>query len=1225
MARKFKSMDGNNAAAHVSYAFSEVAAIYPITPSSPMADLVDQWSANGLKNIFGTQVKVVEMQSEAGAAGAVHGSLGAGALTSTYTASQGLLLMIPNMYKIAAEQLPTVFHVSARTVSTHALNIFGDHSDVMACRQTGFAMLAEGNVQEVMDLSPVAHLSAISGKVPFINFFDGFRTSHEIQKVAVWDFEDLKDMCDMEAVEAFRKHALNPEHPATRGSHENGDIFFQHREACNKYYDELPAVVEKYMGKINEKLGTNYQLFNYYGAPDADRVIIAMGSICDVAEEVIDYMNAHGEKVGLVKVRLYRPFAADKLLEAIPATAKKIAVLDRTKEPGALGEPLYLDVVSALANAGKNDVKVIGGRYGLGSKDTPPSSVFAVYEELKLENPRRQFTIGIVDDVTNLSLPEHDAPNTAAEGTIECKFWGLGGDGTVGANKNSIKIIGDHTDKYVQAYFQYDSKKTGGVTISHLRFGDKPIRSPYYINKADFVACHNPSYVTKGFKMVNDVKPGGVFMINCQWDFEELSHHLNAEAKRYIAKNNIQLYTINAIDLAAKIGMGKRTNTILQSAFFTLAKVMPQEQAIQYMKDAATKSYSKKGEDVVKMNHEAIDAGATAFVKIDVPADWANAADDKAAHALEGKAELVTMVKDILHPVGKMDGDSLPVSVFMPHVDGQFELGAAAYEKRGVAVSVPTWDPEKCIQCNTCAYVCPHATIRAFALTEDEVKNAPEGLKTAAVKAGKGKGVYTYAIGVSPLDCMGCGVCVEACLAKDKAIKMVPQESELTQAQVWDYLVKTAPKADMQDNTVKGSQFKQPYLEFSGSCAGCAETSYARLVTQLFGDRMYISNATGCSSIWGGPAATSPYCTNSEGKGPAWCNSLFEDNAEHGLGMFVGQKAIRGALAEETKRLIAVEWAYAPLKEAAQKWLDTMEDGEANQAAAKEYIALLEESLMTLDENEAFISSPKGAEVFGDKRDAMLAHVKELKAKGEKYCDCDACKLAKAILDKKEYLNKKSVWIFGGDGWAYDIGYGGLDHVLASGEDVNIFVFDTEVYSNTGGQASKASNIGQVAQFAAAGKEMKKKSLSEIAMQYGYVYVAQVAMGANTAQTLKAIAEAEAYHGPSLIIGYAPCEMHSIKGGMMNCQKEMKKAVDCGYWNLFRFNPALAAEGKNPFTLDSKAPAGGYQEFLMNEARYARLTREFPERAEVLFARNEEAAKERYAHLMKLIDLYKAD
>ena len=1227
MARKFKSMDGNNAAAHVSYAFSEVAAIYPITPSSPMADLVDQWSANGLKNIFGTQVKVVEMQSEAGAAGAVHGSLGAGALTSTYTASQGLLLMIPNMYKIAAEQLPTVFHVSARTVSTHALNIFGDHSDVMACRQTGFAMLAEGNVQEVMDLSPVAHLSAISGKVPFINFFDGFRTSHEIQKVAVWDFEDLKEMCDMEAVEAFRRHALNPEHPNTRGSHENGDIFFQHREACNKYYDELPAVVEKYMGKINAKLGTDYQLFNYYGAPDADRVIIAMGSICDVAEEVIDYMNAHGEKVGLVKVRLYRPFAAGKLLEAIPATAKKIAVLDRTKEPGALGEPLYLDVVSALANAGKNDVKVIGGRYGLGSKDTPPRSVFAVYEELAKAEPKRQFTIGIVDDVTNMSLEEKPSPNTAAEGTIEVKFWGLGGDGTVGANKNSIKIIGDHTDKYVQAYFQYDSKKTGGVTISHLRFGDKPIRSPYYINKADFVACHNPTYVTKGFKMVNDVKPGGVFMINCQWDFDELCHHLNAEAKRYIAKNNIQLYTINAIDLAAKIGMGKRTNTILQSAFFTLAKVMPQEQAIQYMKDAATKSYSKKGEDVVKMNHEAIDAGATAFVKIDVPADWANAADEKAGHSLEGKAELVTMVKDILEPVGRMDGDSLPVSVFVPHVDGQFELGAAAYEKRGVAVSVPMWDPDKCIQCNTCAYVCPHATIRTFALTEDEVKNAPEGLKTAAIKAGKGKGVYTYAIGVSPLDCMGCGVCVEACLAgaKDpekRAIKMAPQESQAEQAQVWDYLVKTAPKADMQDNTVKGSQFKQPYLEFSGSCAGCAETSYARLVTQLFGDRMYISNATGCSSIWGGPAATSPYCTNKEGKGPAWCNSLFEDNAEHGLGMYIGQKAIRSALAEETKQLIAVEWAYQPLKDAAQKWLDTMEDGEANQAAAKEYIALLEESLMTLDENEAFITSPKGAEVFGDRRDAMLAHVKELKAKGEKYCDCDACRLAKSILDKKEYLNKKSVWIFGGDGWAYDIGYGGLDHVLASGEDVNIFVFDTEVYSNTGGQASKASNIGQVAQFAAAGKVMPKKSLTEIAMTYGYVYVAQVSMGANPNQTLKAIAEAEAYHGPSLIVAYSPCEMHSIKGGMANCQVEMKKAVECGYWNLFRFNPDLKKEGKNPFTLDSKAPAGGYQEFLMNEARYSALTRSFPDRAKELFALNEETAKKRYDKLTRLEKMF---
>ena len=1209
MARKFKSMDGNNAAAHVSYAFSEVAAIYPITPSSPMADLVDQWSANGLKNIFGTQVKVVEMQSEAGAAGAVHGSLGVGALTTTYTASQGLLLMIPNMYKIAAEQLPTVFHVSARTVSTHALNIFGDHSDVMACRQTGFAMLAEGNVQEVMDLSPVAHLAAISGKVPFINFFDGFRTSHEIQKVAVWDYEDLKDMCDMEAVEAFRKHALNPEHPVTRGSHENGDIFFQHREACNKYYDELPAVVEKYMGKVNEKLGTDYKLFNYYGHPEADRVIIAMGSICDVAEEVIDYLTAQGEKVGLVKVRLYRPFAADRLLEAIPATAKKIAVLDRTKEPGALGEPLYLDVVTALANAGRNDVVVTGGRYGLGSKDTPPASVFAVYTELQKEQPRRQFTIGIVDDVTNLSLPEVPAPNTAAEGTIECKFWGLGGDGTVGANKNSIKIIGDHTDKYVQAYFQYDSKKTGGVTISHLRFGDKPIRSPYYVNKADFVACHNPSYVTKGFKMVNDVKPGGVFMINCQWDFEELSHHLNAEAKRYIAQNNIQLYTINAIDLAASIGMGKRTNTILQSAFFTLAKVMPQADAIQYMKDAATKSYSKKGMDVVEMNHKAIDAGATAFVKIDVPADWANAVDAPVEHGLTGKPELVNMVKDILLPISKMDGDSLPVSTFMPYVDGQFEQGASAYEKRGVAVAVPTWDPAKCIQCNTCAYVCPHATIRAYALTEEEVANAPEGLKTAPVKAGKGKGVYTYAIGVSPLDCMGCGVCVEACLAKDKAIKMVPQEEELQQAKVWDYLVKTAPKADMQDNTVKGSQFKQPYLEFSGSCAGCAETSYARLVTQLFGDRMYISNATGCSSIWGGPAATSPYCTNAKGQGPAWCNSLFEDNAEHGLGMYTGQKAIRENLKAKTEALIAVEWARPELKEAAQKWLETYNEGEANQEATKAYVAALEAAICTVD--ELLASDKAEIKAFGQ----------ELQAKGETLCQCNACKLAKEILAQKEFLNKKSVWIFGGDGWAYDIGYGGLDHVLASGEDVNVFVFDTEVYSNTGGQASKASNIGQVAQFAAAGKEMKKKSLSEIAMQYGYVYVAQVAMGANPAQTIKAIAEAEAYHGPSLIIGYAPCEMHSIKGGMMNCQKEMKKAVDCGYWNMFRFNPA--AEGDKKFILDSKAPAGGYQEFLKNEARYARLTREFPERAEVLFAKNEDAAKERYEHLMKLTDLYK--
>ena len=1185
MGRKFKSMDGNNAAAYVSYAYTEVAGIYPITPSSPMADYVDQWAAAGQKNIFGTTVKVCEMQSEAGASGTVHGSLAAGALTTTYTASQGLLLMIPNMYKIAGELLPAVFHVSARTVASHALNIFGDHSDVMACRQTGFAMLAESNVQEVMDLSPVAHLAAIKGRVPFINFFDGFRTSHEIQKVAVWDYKDLAEMCDMDAVDAFRKHALNPERPAMRGSHENGDIFFQHREACNKYYDELPAVVEEYMDKINAKLGTDYKLFNYYGAPDAERVIVAMGSICDVTEEVIDYLNAHGEKVGLIKVRLYRPFATEKFLEAIPATCKKIAVLDRTKEPGAMGEPLYMDVVSALANAGMDEIRVIGGRYGLGSKDTPPASVFAVYDELTKESPKRQFTIGIVDDVTNMSLTEktrEETPNTAAEGTIECKFWGLGGDGTVGANKNSIKIIGDYTDKYVQAYFQYDSKKTGGVTISHLRFGDKPIKSPYYINKADFVACHNPSYITKGFKIVNDVKPGGVFLINCQWDMAELEHHLNAEAKRYIAKNNIQLYTINAIDLAIKVGMGKRTNTILQSAFFSLAKVMPEADAIKYMKDAAEHSYAKKGMDVVEKNWNAIDAGATAYVKIDVPASWADAVDAADEAVLEGKPELVKMVKNILLPIDKMDGDSLPVSTFVDHVDGQFELGASAYEKRGVAVTVPEWDADKCIQCNNCAFVCPHATIRPFMLTEEEAAAAPEAAKIRDVKAGKGKGVYKYTMAVSPLDCMGCGVCVGVC--PTKAISMVPQESQLAQQDVFGYMVsKVARKPEVEDLTVKGSQFKQPMLEFSGSCAGCAETSYARLVTQLFGDRMYISNATGCSSIWGGPAATSPYTTNKNGHGPAWANSLFEDNAEHGLGMYLGQNAIRGSLADKTKALIAIDWTDADLKAAGQAWLDTMENGEANAEASKKFVEELEASVIP-------------------------------------GCNCDACVLGRDILSQKEYLSKKSVWIFGGDGWAYDIGFGGVDHVLASGNDVNIFVFDTEVYSNTGGQASKASNIGQVAQFAAAGKDVKKKSLAEIAMSYGYIYVAQVAMGANPAQTIKAIAEAEAYHGPSLIIGYAPCEMHSIKGGMVNCQKEMKKAVECGYWNLFRFNPD--AEPGKKFTLDSKAPAGGYQEFLMNEARYSRLTREFPARANELFERNEKAAMERWEHLNRLVKMY---
>ena len=1182
MARKMKSMDGNTAAAHVSYAFTEVAGIYPITPSSPMADSVDQWAAAGQKNIFGTTVKVIEMQSEAGAAGTVHGSLAAGALTTTYTASQGLLLMIPNMYKIAGELLPCVFHVSARTVASHALNIFGDHSDVMACRQTGFAMLAETNPQEVMDLSAVAHLATIKSRVPFINFFDGFRTSHEIQKIQVWDYEDLKEMCDMDAVEAFRKRALNPEHAMMRGSHENGDVFFQHREASNKYYEAVPGIVEEYMGKVNAKLGTNYQLFNYYGAADADRVIIAMGSICDVAEEVIDYLNAHGEKVGLVKVRLYRPFRADKLIAAIPETAKKIAVLDRTKEPGSQGEPLYMDVVTALADAGITDKVVTGGRYGLGSKDTPPSSVFAVYEELAKAEPKKMFTLGINDDVTYLSLEEKPAPNTAAEGTTECKFWGLGGDGTVGANKNSIKIIGDHTDKFVQAYFQYDSKKTGGVTVSHLRFGDKPIRSPYYINKADFVACHNPSYITKHFPIVRDVKPGGVFLINCQWTPEELSKHLAASEKRYIAKNDVQLYTINAIDLAIEIGMGKRTNTILQSAFFALAKVMPSEQAIQFMKDAATKSYLKKGQDIVDMNHKAIDIGATAYQKIDVPADWADAQDEADTRDLQGRPEVVKMVKDVMEPIGRMDGDSLPVSAFAgEHVDGSFEHGAAAYEKRGVAVTVPQWNEATCVQCNQCAYVCPHATIRPFALTEEEAAAAPASTKLVDIKAGKGKGVYKYTMAVSPLDCMGCGVCIGVC--PTKSLTMVPQADEAAQQDAFDYCVaKVSEKADMiSTNSVKDSQFKKPLLEFSGSCAGCAETSYARLITQVCGDRMYISNATGCSSIWGGPAATSPYTVDANGHGPAWANSLFEDNAEHGLGMYYGQEALRERLISKLEVMAGSEKATDDFKNAVNSFMDTKDNGAANAEPAKALVAELE----------------KGA------------------AAG-----CPDCK---DVLAHKEYLAKKSVWIFGGDGWAYDIGFGGLDHVLASGKDVNVMVFDTEVYSNTGGQASKATNIGAVAQFAASGKTTKKKSLAEIAMSYGYVYVAQVAMGANPAQTLKAIAEAEAYPGPSLVIGYAPCEMHSIKGGMTNCQAEMKKAVDCGYWNLFRFNPQLADEGKNPFILESKEPkTEDYRKFMMGEARYSALTRAFPDRAEGLFERSEVESTKRYAHLKRLQDLY---
>ena len=1182
MVRKLKSMDGNTAAAHVSYAFTEVAAIYPITPSSPMADYVDQWSAEGRKNVFGTTVKVAELESEAGAAGSVHGSLNAGALTTTYTASQGLLLMIPNMYKIAGELLPCVFHVSARAVASHALSIFGDHGDVYACRQTGFAMLAETNIQEIMDLSPVAHLSAIQGRVPFINFFDGFRTSHEIQKVAVWDYDDLADMLDWDAVKAFRARALNPEHPTMRGSHENGDIFFQNREASNKYYNALPEIVEQNMAKVNAKLGTDYQLFNYYGAPDAERVIVAMGSICDVAEEVIDYLTAHGEKVGLVKVRLFRPFRADKLVAAIPETAKKIAVLDRTKEPGAQGEPLFMDVVTAFATTGRQ-AKIIGGRYGLSSKDTPPASVFAVYDELKKDEPKSQFTVGIVDDVTHLSLAEksrEETPNTAAEGTIECKFWGLGGDGTVGANKNSTKIIGDHTDKYIQSYFQYDSKKTGGVTVSHLRFGDKPIKSPYYINKADFVACHNPSYIVKNFPMVQDVKPGGIFLINCQWDAEELNKHLHADAKRYIAKNNIQLYTINAIDLAVKVGMGKRTNTILQAAFFALANVLPKDEAVKYMKDAAEHSYMKKGMDVVQKNWDAIDAGAGALVKIDVPADWANATEETHVEHLEGPEKTVAMVRNIMEPVGRMNGDSLPVSAFVDYADGTFQQGAAAYEKRGVSVTVPEWTAETCAQCNQCAYVCPHATIRPYTLNAEEVAAAPEGTKMVDHKMSKGK--YKYALAISPLDCMGCSVCVSVC--PTKSLKMVGQESQLGEQKVFDYMVKDVTvKADVAgtDNVIK-SQYLKPYLEFSGSCAGCAETSYARLVTQLFGNRMYVSNATGCSSIWGGPAATSPYCMDKNGKGVAWANSLFEDNAENGYGMYLGQKTLRESYINAVKELIAVPYVDEDIAAAGKEYLDTVNDGEKNTAAAEKLVAAI----------NANPSVPT--------------------------CDCDACKLARKVLEGKNYLAKKSVWIFGGDGWAFDIGFGGLDHVLASGEDVNVFVFNTEVYSNTGGQASKASNIGQVAQFAAAGKEIKSKSLAEIAMTYGYVYVAQVAMGANMAQTLKAIKEAEAWHGPSLIIGYSPCEMHSIKGGMANCQLEMKKAVDCGYWNLFRYNPAA----EKPFSLDSKEPKGGYQEFLKNEARYARLATSFPERAAELFEKNEENAKARYEHLLKLKALY---
>ncbi len=1190
--RKKISMDGNTAAAHVSYAFTEVAAIYPITPSSPMAEVTDTWSASDknifgepAKNIFGENVKVVEMQSEAGAAGAVHGSLASGALTTTYTASQGLLLMIPNMYKIAGELLPCVIHVSARCVASHALNIFGDHSDVYACRQTGFAMLAETNPQEIMDLGAVAHLATIKGRVPFLNFFDGFRTSHEIQKVAAWDYKDLAEMTDMDAVKAYRDRSLNPENPALRGSAENGDIFFQHREACNSYYNALPEIVEEYMGKVNAKLGTNYQLFNYYGAPDAERVIIAMGSVCDVAEEVIDYLTAKGEKVGLVKVRLYRPFVASKLAEAIPAACKKIAVLDRTKEPGSLGEPLYLDVVTALMETGRRDVEVIGGRYGLGSKDTTPASIFAVYENLA-GAMKNHFTVGIVDDLTNLSLTEKAAPDTSPSDMIQCKFWGLGGDGTVGANKNSIKIIGDHTDKYIQAYFQYDSKKTGGITISHLRFGDSPIKSSYYINKADFVACHNNAYLEK-YDMISDVKPGVTFLLDCAWDDAELDAHLPASVKTYIAENNVKFYTINATKIAIDLGNAKVKNTVLQSAFFALANILPSAEAIDYMKYMATKSYLKKGQDIVDLNHKAIDAGKDALHLVAVPAEWKNAGKTAPAAKVSGnRADLVDFVNDIVIPTVGMKGDSLSVSAFAKYADGTFPQGSAAYEKRGVAVSVPQWNPENCIQCNNCAFVCPHACIRPFAMTEDEAAAAPEVTKFAAKPVLKTN--YKFTMSVSPLDCMGCTLCVKACPVNNNAkmgnaLEMKPLHTQVEQQAAYNYAVENvSEKSELINITVKGSQFKQPLLEYSGSCAGCAETSYARIITQLFGERMFISNATGCSSIWGGSAPATPYTVNREsGRGPAWANSLFEDNAEHGLGMYIGQKTIREKLIGYVKALR--EQVCDDAKAAIiDEYLNTVNDGKANEVATKALVAMLES------------------------------------------CDCNN-ELKNKILAEKQYLSKKAVWIFGGDGWAYDIGFGGLDHVIASGEDVNIMVFDTEVYSNTGGQASKASNIGQVAQFAAAGKAIGKKNLAEIAMSYGYVYVAQIAMGADMAQTLKAISEAEAYPGPSIIIGYAPCEMHSIKGGMQNCQAEMKKAVEAGYWQMFRFNPSLKAEGKNPFTLDSKEPTTSYQDFIMGEARYTRLAQSFPERAKELFAKAEATAKAKYERLKKLVEFYSVD
>ena len=1186
MARKMKTMDGNSAVAHVSYAFTDVAAIYPITPSSVMADLTDKFSAQGAKNLFGRQVQVTEMQSEGGASGAVHGSLAAGALTTTYTASQGLLLMIPNMYKMAGELLPGVIHVSARALTSHALSIFGDHSDIYACRQTGYAMLCSNNPQECMDLAAVAHLAAIEGRVPFLHFFDGFRTSHEIQKIEEWDYADLADMLNWDAVEAFRRRALNPEHPVTRGTAQNDDIFFQAREACNKYYDAVPEVVVKYMDKVNAKIGTDYKPFNYYGAEDAEHVIVAMGSVCDCTEEVVDYLNAAGEKVGLLKVHLYRPFVADYMLRELPKTVKTISVLDRTKEPGSIGEPLYLDVLAAINGSDFAGVKVYTGRYGLGSKDTTPGDIIAVYRNAESETPKRRFTIGIVDDVTNLSLPIVENPDTTPKGTHSCKFWGIGADGTVGANKNSIKIIGDNTDMYAQGYFAYDSKKSGGLTVSHLRFGKTPIKSTYYISKADFVACHNPSYVDK-YDIVDDLKEGGSFLLNCPWDTEELSERLPGKMKKILAERHINFYTIDGIKIGKEIGLGGRINTVLQSAFFKIADIIPADKAKELMKAAAKKSYMKKGQAIVDMNYAAIDRGMEDLKKVEIPADWANAVDNSVADKAEGNGALVEYVNEILKPVNAYKGNKLPVSTFMDHVDGTAPNGSAAYEKRGIAVDVPEWNPENCIQCNRCAIVCPHAVIRPVAMTADELAKAPENTKSLPMMGLKD---LNFVMTVSTLDCTGCGACAQVCPGKKgaKALTMQSIDSQRPKQAVFDYALTLEDKPEVHEKfkftTVKGSQFKQPLLEFSGACAGCGETPYAKLVTQLFGDRMFIANATGCSSIWGASAPATPYTKNKKGYGPAWQNSLFEDNAEFGLGMALGQKAIRNRLIEYVEG-IQKDTDSADLKTACQNYLDTVTDSTSSRPATDALIAELEKNT----------------------EDAKVGEL-----------------VKKTLVDKDE-LAKKSMWIFGGDGWAYDIGFGGLDHVIASGENVNILVFDTEVYSNTGGQASKATPVGSVAQFAAAGKAVKKKDLAAIAMSYGYVYVAQCAMGADNNQVLKAMVEAESYNGPSLVICYAPCINHGIKGGMGIAQLEEKKAVEAGYWNIFRYDPRLADEGKNPFMLDGKAPSASYRDFIMGEVRYNSLTRSFPERAEKLFEKAEKVAADKYAHLEKLASLPDAE